>query len=121
MKTSSKIVDAKIKFPKLSTKTVWAGVYGGHYDQIVFFSKKPVKSKDYNVNLYDCYDNKEIIIGDMGLGEFKELYPGADLSAFLDQSGKPKDIEVVEVFQIRLEAMYDEYGNPSSLTFRDQW
>lgn len=33
---------AKYNPPKLSYKNVWAGIYGGHYDAIVFFKKKPI-------------------------------------------------------------------------------
>jgi hypothetical protein len=111
------IINAKLKLPKTKTKIVWAGLYGGHYDQIVFFKKKPVKSKDPHNHIdgdwYDCTDNKELIVGDMTLSDFQELYPKVNLKPYLSEIGRPKGIEIPEVFKINIEAFWDKYGMKS--------
>ena len=107
--------------PKLQTKKVWAGIYGGHYSVIVFFSKKPKHSsrrslqKLYHLadgrhptGYYDCLSNESLIIGDMGLDSFHQMF-AVDLSQYLDD-GCPKDTEIVEVFQLELTAPFDEDG-----------
>jgi hypothetical protein len=95
------IIIAKIKLPKLKTRIVWAGIYGGHYDQIVFFYRQPVKSTD---GYYDTYDNKDLIAGDMGLSMFKELFPNTDLAKYYDSRG----IEIVEVFKMELTTLWEK-------------
>ena len=90
--------------PPMKTKTVWCGLYGGHYDVIIFFSKKPVLSQDIHrfagVKYYDAYDNKKFIVGSMSLPEFIELYPDC-------KHLKPTEIDIVEVFKIQLTTMWD--------------
>jgi len=91
--------------PKLETKTVWVGIYGGHYDAIVFFNKKPKLSKETighsNIRFYDCLDNRDLIIGCMWYGDFKELFPDANL-------GEAKDIEIPEVFKLKLRTYWED-------------
>lgn len=115
---------------KLKKKKVWAGVYGGHYDIIVFFSKKPKRisrkalQKLYYIaegrwpkGYYDCMSNESLIIGDMGLPLFQKMF-GVDLSEHLN-NGRPKDTEIIELFQIELTAPFDENGN--MLHFHIDW
>ena len=56
------MIKAKYTHPPMETKTVWAGLYGGHYDIIVFFKEKPTPSEDeHNIidgEWYDCSDNR---------------------------------------------------------------
>lgn len=108
--------------PAIQTKVVWAGVYGGHYDIIVFFSQKPKRSSlkelqksyfitpgNYPKGYYDCLLNEKLIIGDMGLETFQLVF-NVDLSSRLINN-RPPDTEIVEVFQIELTAIFDECGN----------
>lgn len=106
---------------RLKTKKIWAGIYGGHYSIIVLFSKKPkrvskkklLKSywlpKDrYPTGYYDCLAQESIIIGDMELSSFQQMFT-LDLSRYLND-GRPKDTEIIEVFQLELTAQFDEGG-----------
>jgi hypothetical protein len=118
---------ARYKHPKTKFKRVWVGMYGGHYDIIVFFKRKPKKSKeDYKLidcikgKYYDCYDNKDLIVGDMSLCDFEVLYPEVDLSPYLD-NGRPKEIEITEVFQIKLEAVWDKYNTIEEYKMHIDW
>lgn len=111
---------------KLETKVVWAGMYGGHYDVIVFFSKKPnlstVDTNDFWDDMSDCKHIHKTVIGNMALEGFYELYPNADLSAHTQADGRPKDIIILETFQIELTAPFDEYGNLLNIyTNEDEW
>lgn len=107
--------------PVLQTKTVWAGMYGGHYDVIVFFSKKPkkfslrelkkhyfIKDGNFPNGYYDCLHNDDLIIGDMNLSDFLDLF-NVDLSQYLE-NGRPKDTEIIEVFRLELTTVFDEHG-----------
>jgi hypothetical protein len=40
------MLQAKLTLPELQTKKVWVGLYGGHYDVIVFFKEKPTPFED---------------------------------------------------------------------------
>ncbi len=114
---------ATLKLPKIKRKKVWAGMYGGHYDVIVFFKYKPKKDTSTHhmiKSFYDCYDNRELIIGDLDMITFNELYPNADLSAYLI-NGRPKEIEIPEVFQIEIEAFWDEDGKMRSINYNLDW
>ena len=107
---------------KSKTKTVWAGMYGGHYDQIVFFSTKPKKIKDGSSLVhadghYDCLENEDKIIGDMSLGDFQATFE-CDLTPYLAENGRPKAIEIIEVFRIKLTGPFDEDGR---LPFHADW
>jgi hypothetical protein len=117
---------ASLKMPKISTKNIWFGIYGGHYDCITFFDRKPKKSKeDYNLidvikgKYYDLLENKQKIVGTMYLSEFEELYPDFDLSFHLVEGNggmRPKAIEIIEVFQLKLQAYWDE-GKMRTINF----
>lgn len=120
------MIQAKLKMPKTKAKTVWAGVYGGHYSTIVFFSTHPIISKEpYNLtdvlngHYYDLHDNKEKILGSMGLEEFKELYPDADISSILTVNWNPKEVEVTEVAKMRIEAFWED-GHMRSFDFNTE-
>ncbi|WP_137905520.1 hypothetical protein [Chryseobacterium sp. 2VB] len=106
MKT--KIPIAKYIHPKTQIKKVWIGSYGGHYEAIFFFKKKPKKTSELNdgTKYYCIVDNRDLVIGSMFMGDFKELYPDFDMNII-----KPKDIEITEVIQIMFEAVYDKYGD----------
>jgi hypothetical protein len=106
MATKNKIIEANIVLPKTQKKVVWAGLYGGHYSCIVFFKSKPVKSlgdRAGNIEYYDLYDNKAIIAGAMWLEAFEILYPNVNV-------GKPEWINILNVFQIKLEGTFDKDG-----------
>lgn len=111
MSKKSNIPTGKLTL-ELTTKTVWAGMYGGHYDVIVFFKTKPVVSQEQTRsgdNIYDCLENKDIVVGDMYLSDFREVYPDADLSNYL-QDDRPKETEIIEVFRVKLTTLWDKYG-----------
>ena len=115
--------------PKLQTKKVWAGLYGGHYDVIVFFSDKPrVEEGDIDTSerLYGgkgvIDEDKKLALGSMSLEQFYELYPNADISAFAQDNGRPKDTVFVEFFELELEAPVDEDGAFESFDYdMDDW
>jgi len=117
MKNKNKIIEANFVLPKSTKKIVWAGTYGGHYNCIVFFKSKPVLSKEHyhlsNIidgKYYDTYENKNLIIGCMWLEQFQELYPKTNI-------GNPEAIEIINVFQIKLEGFFDKYGRLVSFEF----
>lgn len=99
---------AKYKHPKTETRKVWIGSYGGHYEALFIFKKKPKKTEYLNdgTKYYCIVDNSDLVIGSMYLCDFEELYPDFDMNLL-----KPKHIEIVEVFQIMFEAVYNSYGN----------
>lgn len=116
-----KAIIAKYNEPKRTFKTVWAGIYGGHYDAIVFFKSKPKKSKeDYDLidvidgKYYDMIDNLSLTCGAMWYGDFEELYPDVDLKEYYDR----RETEIVEVFQLKLEAAWDKYGELNTINLR---
>ena len=132
------MIKATFTIPKKKLKTikVWAGMYGGHYDAIVFFKEKPELSEEpchhveYNDGYYyDCYDNKSKIIGCMELGQFYEYFPDADLRPHTQQredtttlGGRPLDVKISEVFEMELTVMIDEHGDADNLDFDlDGW
>jgi hypothetical protein len=47
---------AKIKIPSIEVRTVWAGIYGGHYDVIGFFSSKPVSEPEEHLSGFGFTD-----------------------------------------------------------------
>lgn len=108
-----KIPKAVMKMPKLETRKVWFGLYGGHYDVIVFFSEKPERIDDNTTrsalhpNGYFCLlANEDVLAGAMWLGVFEEMFPDFDLGPYTT-NGRPRDIEVSEVFEMKLTAMWD--------------
>lgn len=103
---------AKFKLPELQTKTVWVGMYGGHYSAIVFFSEQPVITET------TCYDNRKIIIGCMSLVTFEELYPDNNLiEAFKAKSPYgttvlyPNETEVDVTYKMELTSLFNENGD----------
>lgn len=135
------MVKATFTIPKDKLKTikVWAGMYGGHYDAIVFFKEKPeltTQKHEHGVLFdlgdgyyYDCLENKDKIIGCMALGQFYEYFPDADLRPYTQQredastlGGRPLDIEITEVFEMEITVMVDEYGDFDNVDFDlDGW
>jgi hypothetical protein len=117
------MIKASFRPPKLTTKKVWAGLYGGHYDQIIFFKSKPVQAKEKHRFIegkwYDCFENKDLIIGDMSLGEFREYFPDADLTPYTEE-GRPKAIDIPEVFALKLKAIWDKKGRLLSIGLASQ-
>lgn len=95
------MIKARIATHKTLIKTMYYGLTGGHYDVIYFFSEKPkLDNEDWIgdvpcVDLNECQRN-ETLQAAMYLQDFKTLYPNVDV-------GRPKDIEVTEVFPIQLE------------------
>lgn len=120
-----KVTNAKLVLPELEYRKVWAGLYGGHYDVIVFFSKKPAKAKEaYRKGwkvLYDCLENEKLIVGDMSLCDFRTLYPNVDLTPYTQENGRPKEIEVTEIFQLNLQCTWDKYGKMEDFRFHNDW
>lgn len=120
------MLKATLTLPKFETKKVWAGLYGGHFDVIVFFRKKPKATfVERKVRYIDCleeYNNKNII-GDMFLGDFRVFYPDADLTPYTQSSGRPKAIEIPseDIFQIELTTMWDDYGDMLGCRTRNEW
>lgn len=94
-----------MRLPKLTTRHVWIGGYGGHYDALVIFHTKPVPStKDSNYSKgiwYDCLDNEKNIAGCIEPDTFKELF-GIDVSHVIEA------IEVTKLIEVRLTAVWDE-------------
>lgn len=120
------MIKAKLTLPKLETKKLWAGMYGGHYDAIVFFKEKPIFTKDehhrFNSPWIDCLDNKDLIIGCMDLGTFYLLFPDADISEYTQSNGRPLEIEITKVFKIELTTVFNKYGDMESYDFDlDSW
>lgn len=99
---------AKYKHPKTQTKKLWVGSYGGHYDALFFFKKKPKKTGELNdsTKYYCIVDNSNLVVGSMYLCDFAELYPDFDMGLL-----KPEHIEITKVFQIMFEAVYSPYGD----------
>lgn len=72
---------ATMRLPlKLKTKRCWVGCYGGHFDVVVVFSKKPKKAKEgeYNEGEYCRRLNKEIEVGVFDKWEFNQWF-GTDI------------------------------------------
>jgi hypothetical protein len=121
------MIQATIKLPELQTKKLWAGMYGGHYDVIVFFKEKPTKTSKDEHNIIDfdwveCIENKDIIVGSMCLGQFYEIFPDADISEHTREDNRPMEIEIPEVFEIEITTVYDEWGHMVTFKFNeDGW
>lgn len=114
------MVIAKYKHPKLTTRKVWAGLYGGHYDVIVFFKEKPkmVEGESY----INPAENHDLIIGDMYLNDFYLVFPNADISKYTqDENGRPKEIEIPEVFEMKLTSYFDKDGDLGNIRFEADW
>ena len=115
-------IKAKLCPPKTSIKKVWAGIYGGHYDCIVFFKKKPKLSKEaygyewFDEKYIDMVENKDLTCGAMWYADFETLYPEAAIQ--IRPIFENRRIEIVEVFQIGLEAVWDKYNELERFEFR---
>ncbi len=117
--------------PKLKTVKLWAGLYGGHYDMIVFFKKKPKNRMDMqgdarsNGDFVDCLAEQtdENIFGDMGMGNFEDWFTEVDLTPFTQANGRPRETEVPysDLFQIQLTVPVDEYGQPEPFNMKVDW
>jgi hypothetical protein len=104
--------------PKLRTITVWIGAYGGHYDIVVLFRKKPTH---YCTD--DTFDQKIVnlskeheagnILADMHPAMLQELFPTLDLKPILKNNGRPVAIEILSNGLIKAEiaAPIDEDGD----------
>ncbi len=105
----------------MQTKKVWAGLYGGHYSIIVFFKEKPKTKEETGSTLdygnYDCYDNKDLIIGDMPLEHFLTVFPDANIEQYLETM----DIEVEEVFEMEITTCFDKDGYMQGWVFKEDW
>lgn len=112
MKNKIKMIKAKFTLPKLKTKKVWVGLYGGHYDVIVFFKEKPVLNDD---EYYCIIDNKGKALGSMSLTDFYTFYPDADMSACTREDGRPKDVEIYELFEMEITTAFDQWGDMHSI------
>lgn len=103
---------AKYKHPKTQTRKVWIGSYGGHYEALFIFKKKPKLTKEtygyewFDEKYYSIVENEDLVIGSMYLCDFEELYPDFDMDLI-----KPEHIEITKVIPIIFEAVYDKYGN----------
>lgn len=92
----------KLKMPELSSRPVWIGSYGGHYNCVVIFHTKPSKTKkgsDYS--FVDLLDNKKNIAACMWQCDFEDIYPDAKLP-------NPKKIEVTTLYQRTLEGFWTD-------------
>ncbi len=125
------MLKATLTPPKMTTRTLWGGVYGGHYDIIVFFTEKPVnrvsESNDEDpagkyIDVYDEY-KAENVYADMPLETFNEWFPGVDLTPYTQENGRPKDTEIpfADLFQITLTLPVDENDQPLSIDFHADW
>lgn len=131
---SKTIQRATFNPPKLTRKRVWIGAYGGHYDILVMFAKKPTHYRPDSVKhnmkaspdqlVVELLDESKAgnIVGDMGLCDFIEWFPGLDLSAILT-NGRPRAIEIVkgDLLQVELMLPLDEYGRALSIDMHSDW
>lgn len=121
-----KIQSAKFTGIKSTTKKYWLGCYGGHYDIVVLFRKKPTHTciSDKDVVYIDCLEesNAGNIAGDMALDDFITYFPGLDISTLL-KNGRPKDTEIPVngLLQVELTAPIDKYGRLISVNFHADW
>jgi hypothetical protein len=110
------MITGTLKLPTLRTRTVWAGMYGGHYTGIVFFSKKPKLSNETTTMTQERYycvnENIELTVGSMWLPDFEELFPDADIEQY-----RPTSTEITKVFKIKLTAVWED-GLMKETTFR---
>jgi hypothetical protein len=99
---------ANLKLPPITSREVWIGSYGGHYDAIVIFHTKPIKSKDgwnsvtqRSCSMVDLLANKKCIAACMWCCDFEELYPSAKIPA-------PKEIEVTTLYKRIIEGFWTD-------------
>lgn len=98
---------AIFKLPKMKTKIVWYGSYGGHYDCIIFFKKKPTMVESNSIH----YTEDEVDL--VQESQDKNVLGGMWPQDFEDLTGikiKPSEIEITKVYKLELTAPWDEYG-----------
>jgi len=98
----------KLKLPKISSRPVWIGSYGGHYNCIVIFHSKPTKKVNgvnraswQSYSFVDLLDNKKNIAACMWECDFQEIYPSAKIPP-------PKEIEVTTLYKRVIEGFWTE-------------
>lgn len=127
-------IKATFTLPKLTTKKVWAGMYGGHYDIIVFFREKPIHrmrkddSKHARGKFVDTLaeSRRDNILGDTGLGYFYEYFPDVDLSKYTQRRkphGLPRETEIPynDLFELELTAPFNDHGYLEGISFECDW
>ncbi len=117
--------------PAMKPVRLWAGLYGGHYDMIVFYREKPTRSDEDDDRLVDTYAEHKAgnVFADMATGTFEAWFP--ELYQQLielrlvnpDNAGRPWDTEVrwTELFEVELTIPLDEDGEWEGLTVHDDW
>jgi hypothetical protein len=125
------MLKASLKPPPVRSIKLWAGLYGGHYDIIVFFKEKPTNRMSYEedtlprgkyVDVYE-EDRADNVWSDMSLPDFQEWFPDVDLSRYTQPNGRPKDTEVPykDLFEIELTMPLDEFDGPVTLHTDVDW
>lgn len=98
--------------PGMKTKRLWVGAYGGHYDIVIFFMKKPTTRID-ETRFIDLLKEKENIVASMDTGDFDSWFGGIGaLSTIFQKNGRPKDteIEIDNLIQLEITAPFDRHG-----------
>jgi len=97
---------AILTIPKLITKKVWVGLYGGHYKCMVIFSKQPWMGSDGYVDIIDS-DINRLAIGSLEPTTFIEWFNvTGKLKDYLEN---PKEVYIYDTMEIELTAPYDEW------------
>ena len=95
---------AKLRLPtNLTTRKCWIGSYGGHFDIVIVFNKKPQigPKEEWDDGTYSSYRNKKILAGTFDCDSFNEWF-GTDI--------KPTETNCISVEEYELTACWDEYG-----------
>ena len=126
------ILSGSFTVPKLKAFALWAGLYGGHYDVIAFFRRKPTHFDRGDPGEPDTVDmlaesDAGNVFANMGTGDFQAWFP--DLFAqlgppLIQDNGRPNGIEIckADLFRVRLSVPVDKAGNRLPLDFDvDGW
>lgn len=106
----SKTPVLKMKLPKLKKKRVWIGAYGGHFDIVVVFQKRPIKLPD------DTLESR-----------FRFVAQSSDEPARIDREEfeawfgvdiEPTATEVDSVREYDLTGVFDRFGQLCGLDVR---
>jgi hypothetical protein len=112
-RSNSRPRPGRFRLPKLTTRKYWVGAYGGHFDIVVVFFRKPACFEEFQghhrgealegqaVDML-AEQAKENIAADLPLFMFQALFPRVDLSPILHQE-RPTAIEVVKQDLLRVE------------------
>lgn len=102
-----------IRFPKLSTRKVWVGAYGGHYDVITIYRKKPRL-------IWLAFEDErsysdEHLIGTFSTDTWDRWFGGIEIlveKGILDPENynRPFDTQVRKVAPLWITAPFDEHG-----------